>query len=96
MDMIKTDKYSFEPLSTHFSTMFVYENQQERGALKDGFQVYTETGGYLVLGRQKSYEIFCAIISHIINDRKYCIILSNVFIPVAFRKQIFKKHFPYW
>ena len=53
MDMIKTDKYSFEPLSTHFSTMFVYENQQERGVLKYGFQVYTEMGGYLVLGRQK-------------------------------------------
>lgn len=37
--------------------MFVYENQQERDVLKYGFQVYTETGGYLVLGRQKSYEM---------------------------------------
>lgn len=64
MDMIKTDKYSFEPLSTHFSTMFVYENQQERGVLKYGFQVYTEMGGYLVLGRQKSYEMKFFVLSY--------------------------------
>ena len=44
--------------------MFVYENQQERDVLKYGFQVYTETGGYLVLGRQKSYEMKFFVLSY--------------------------------
>ena len=49
MDTIKTDKYCFEPLSTHLSAMFVLENQQERGVLMYGFQLYTGMGGYPVL-----------------------------------------------
>ena len=49
MDTIKTDKYYFEPLSTHFSAMFVYKNQQEGGVLKYCFQLYTGIGRYPVL-----------------------------------------------
>ena len=49
MNTIKTDKYCFEPLSTHFSAMFVYKNQQEGEVLKYGFQLYTGIGRYPVL-----------------------------------------------
>ena len=51
MDTIKTDTYCFESLSTHLSAMFVYENQQERGVSRYGFQLYRGMGGYPVLDR---------------------------------------------
>ena len=36
---------------THLSAMFVSENQQDRGVLKYGFQLYMGISGYPVLNR---------------------------------------------